>query len=188
MHHSPPQMLNSYLIKGERPSLLLHVFYELRLWHIVNQSGSAKETVSLKIGKNIEMLALPCPDVFWYHLNGMGTQKKAPKQVCITLFPYIFHIKTEWNIVYEYLKTKIFLRDTNILPLMHWTPNIFGYLATTIAGFWVSLKYPIFNFKKTVCPKKHLDAALVSWFYFYGDTRQVFDWYQLLLSNYNEST
>ena len=74
MHHSPPQMLTSYLIKGERPSLLLHVFYELQLWHIVNQSGSAKETVSPKIGKNIEILALLCPDVFWYHLNSMGTQ------------------------------------------------------------------------------------------------------------------
>ena len=47
MHHSPPQMLNSYLIKGERPSLSSH---------LANQSGSAKETVSLKIGKKIEML------------------------------------------------------------------------------------------------------------------------------------
>ena len=44
MHHSPPQMLNSYLIKF------------LRLRYIANQSGSAKETVSPKIGENIEML------------------------------------------------------------------------------------------------------------------------------------
>ena len=28
MHHSPPQMLNSYLIKGERPSLSSRLFYE----------------------------------------------------------------------------------------------------------------------------------------------------------------
>ena len=34
----------------------LHHFYEAQLWYIANQSGSAKETVSLKIGKNIEML------------------------------------------------------------------------------------------------------------------------------------
>ena len=47
MHHSPPQMLNSYLIKGERPSVSSH---------LANQSGSAKETVSLNIGKKIEML------------------------------------------------------------------------------------------------------------------------------------
>ena len=28
-----------------------------------------------------------------------------------------------------------------------------GFSATTIGGFWVSLNYPILNFKKTVCPK-----------------------------------
>ena len=56
MHHSPPQMLNSYLIKGERPSLSSRLFYEPRSRYIANQSGSAKETVSPKIGKNIEML------------------------------------------------------------------------------------------------------------------------------------
>ena len=49
-------MLNSYLMKGERRSLSLHLFYEPQLQYIVNQSGSAKETVSPKIGKNIEML------------------------------------------------------------------------------------------------------------------------------------
>ena len=46
MHHSPPQMLNSYLIKGERASLSSRLFYEHRSWYIANQSGSAKETVS----------------------------------------------------------------------------------------------------------------------------------------------
>ena len=56
MHYSPPQMLNSYLIKGERPSLSSLLFYEPRLRYIVNQSGSVKKTFSLKIGKNIEML------------------------------------------------------------------------------------------------------------------------------------
>ena len=56
MHHSPPQMLNSYSNKGKRPSLSLHLFYEPRLQYIANQSGSAKETVSPKIGENIEML------------------------------------------------------------------------------------------------------------------------------------
>ena len=56
MHHSPPEMLNSYLIKGERPSLSSRLFYEPRSRYIANQSGSAKETVSPKIGKNIEML------------------------------------------------------------------------------------------------------------------------------------
>ena len=56
MHHSPLQMLNSYLIKEERPSLSLHLSYEPQLQYIANQSGSAKETVSPKIGENIEML------------------------------------------------------------------------------------------------------------------------------------
>ena len=45
-----------YLIKEERPSLSLHLFYEPRLRYTANQSGSAKDTVSLKIGKDIEML------------------------------------------------------------------------------------------------------------------------------------
>ena len=56
MHHSLPQMLTSYLIKGERPSLSSHLFYEPRSRYIANQSGSTKETVSPKIVKNIEML------------------------------------------------------------------------------------------------------------------------------------
>ena len=47
----------------------------------------------------------------------------------------------------EYLKTKIFSRDTNILPQMHWMSNIFWHSATTIGGWgeggWVSLNYPI---------------------------------------------
>ena len=38
--------------------------------------------------------------------------------------------------------------------------NIFGPSATTIGIFWVSLSYPILNFKKTICPKRLLDAAL----------------------------
>ena len=56
MHHSPPQMLNSYLIKGERPSLSSRLFYEPRSRYIANQNGSAIETVSPKIGDNTEML------------------------------------------------------------------------------------------------------------------------------------
>ena len=64
--------------------------------------------------------------IFWYHLNGMGTQKNASQKVLATLFPYIFHVKTKWNIIYEYLKTKIFSRDTNIFPQVHLTSNIFG--------------------------------------------------------------
>ena len=39
-----------------RPSLSARLFYEPRLRYIANQRESAKETVSPKIGKNIEML------------------------------------------------------------------------------------------------------------------------------------
>ena len=56
MHHCPLQMLNSSLIKGERPSLSSHLFCEPQTKYIANQSGTAKETVSPKIGENIEML------------------------------------------------------------------------------------------------------------------------------------
>ena len=55
MDHSPPQMLNSYLIKGERPSLSSRLLYEPGSRYIANQSWSTKETVSLKIGENIKM-------------------------------------------------------------------------------------------------------------------------------------
>ena len=40
-------------------------------------------------------LAVPYPDVFWYHLNGMSVQKMASQKVLVTLFCYIFHEKTE---------------------------------------------------------------------------------------------
>ena len=86
----------------------------------------------------------------WYV---MGAEKNAPKKVLVKLFPYIFHVKTKWNIIYKYLKTKIFSRDTNILPQIHWTSNIFGHSVTTIGIFWVSRNYPILNFKKMVCSK-----------------------------------
>ena len=59
----------------------------------------------------------------------------APKKVLVTLFPYIFHVKPKWNIAYEYLKTKVFSRDLNILPQMHWISNIFGLSATTTGRF-----------------------------------------------------
>ena len=55
MHQSPSQILNSYLIKGERPSLSSCLFHEPRSQYVTNQSWFAKETVSLKIEENIEM-------------------------------------------------------------------------------------------------------------------------------------
>ena len=67
----------------------------------------------------------------WY-----GCPKKCvQKSSCSTFSIYIYHIKTKWNIVYEYLKTKIFSGDTNILPQMHLisintqlqTLGVFGY-------------------------------------------------------------
>ena len=56
MHRSPLQTLNSYLIKGEMPSLSSRLFYKPRSQYVANQGGSNKQTVSPKIGKNIEML------------------------------------------------------------------------------------------------------------------------------------
>ena len=82
-----------------------------------------------------------------------GRPKKCPQKVLVTYFLNIFHVKTKWNIAYEYLKTEIFSRDTNIPPQMHWTSNIFEHSAITIGCFWVWLSYPILNFKKTVLLK-----------------------------------
>ena len=39
-----------------RPRLSSLLFYEPQLWYIVDQSGSAKQAVSPKIGENIEVL------------------------------------------------------------------------------------------------------------------------------------
>ena len=94
-----------------------------------------------------------CIQTFWYRLNVMSSPKKCAQTVPVTLSPYVFHVKTKWNIVYKYLKTKTFSRDTNILPQMYGTSNIFGPSGTTIESFWVSLNYPILNLKKTVYPK-----------------------------------
>ena len=60
------------------------------------------------------------------------------KKVLVTRFLYIFHVKPKWNIVYEYLKTKIFSNDPNILPQMHWTSNIFWHSAAIIGGYLLS--------------------------------------------------
>ena len=56
-----------FLIKGERSSLSSRLFYEPQSRYIANQSGSAKETVSPKIGENVEMLVC---------LICMGTQDR----------------------------------------------------------------------------------------------------------------
>ena len=92
------------------------------------------------------------PDVFWYCLKGMVIQKKVLKKVFVTVFPFIFHIKTEWNIVYEYSKTKTFQETQTSFPKCIEHQIILE--TTTIGGFWVSLNYPILNFKKTVMSKK----------------------------------
>ena len=71
---------------------------------------------------------MPHPNVFWYGLNGMCAQKKKNKKGLVTLSSYIFYVKSQSNIVYEYFKTKIVSRDTIIPPQVHWT------LATVIGG------------------------------------------------------
>ena len=56
MHHSPLQMLNVYLLNQKREAtFVITFFYEPQSQYIANQSRSAKETVSPKIGENIEM-------------------------------------------------------------------------------------------------------------------------------------
>ena len=120
------------------------------------RNSKAHRVIKLEMTKILKEKSIQLilhPEVFWYGLNGMGAQKSALKKVLVTLFPYIFHVKTKRNIVNNYLKTNFFSRDTNILPQMHWMSNIFGPLTTTIRGFWVSLNYLILNFKKMVCPK-----------------------------------
>ena len=78
---------------------------------------------------------MPHPDLFWYRLNGMGAKEVRPESSFEeTLFLHIFHVKTRLNIVYEYLRTKIFSRDTSMLPQII-EYHIFGHSAITIEGF-----------------------------------------------------
>ena len=140
----------------------------LSFWYIVNivtwryrisviyQKATPTQVLSCKILRtpfSTEQLRSAAARCVLGPFERYGCPKNEPKKILVTLFPYIFHLKPRWNIVYEHLKTKIFSRDSNILPQMHWISNIFGHSATTIGGFWVSLNYPIVNFKKTVCPK-----------------------------------
>ena len=90
----------------------------------------------------------------WYRLKGMSVQKNSPQKFLVTLFPYIFPVKTKWNIACQYSKTKRFSRNTIIFTQMHWKSNIFGTSVTTIGVFGISPNRPILNLKKTVCPKK----------------------------------
>ena len=105
---------------------IISVIFEL-LNHndaIFNQSNPYKIWPS-------QIYAMPHPDVFWYRVNGMGAQKSS----CNTFSIYIFHVKPKWNIAYEYLKTKVFSRDSNILPQMRWISNIFGLTAAITGRF-----------------------------------------------------
>ena len=79
-----------------------------------------------------------------------GCQKKSAQKVLVTPFPCIFHLEAKRNIVYKQLKAKNISRDSNILPQMHLTSNIFGHSATII---WGLLNCPILNIKKMVCTK-----------------------------------
>ena len=97
--------------------------------------------------------AMPHPEVFCYHLNCMGAQKNAPKKILVSSFSIYISCKNKMKYSPQIHKNKKFFKRHKILPQMHWTSNIFGPSATTIEGFWVSLNYPILNFKKTVCSK-----------------------------------
>ena len=50
--------------------------------------------------------AVPHPDVFWYRLNGMGTQKKMRPKSYFNFFPYIFHVKAKKKYSLWILKNK----------------------------------------------------------------------------------
>ena len=99
---------------------------------------------------------VPYPDVFWYRLNGMGAQKSSYNTFSISVS------RKNWI---KHSLQMIDAIDTNILPQIHWTLNIFGPSATTIGGYGVSLNYPILNFKKSVCPKsiwmQYCSSALI---------------------------
>ena len=59
------------------------------------------------------------------------------------------------------LKKKNVFKRHKDLSLNALNDKYFWTLSYNHCFFLVSLNYPILNFKKTVCPKKCLDAALV---------------------------
>ena len=61
-------------------------------------NSKAHRVINLEMAKILKEKSIQSilhPEVFWYRLNGMGAQKSAPKKVLVTLFPYIFHVKTK---------------------------------------------------------------------------------------------
>ena len=109
---------------------------------------------------NLQQLIVVC-------FSGMRTPKtkKCAQKVIVTFFLYILHIKTKSNIVYEYIK-KIFSRNSNILPQMHWKSNIFGCSAAIIGVFWLSLNDPILNYPYSLHSHPHFPLSPYSlpWF------------------------
>ena len=85
-----------------------------------------RERCNTRSMKKVYEQAVSHPDVFWDRLDGMGTHKNTPK------------------------KQKSF-QETHISFPKCIEHQIFLDTTTTIGGFWVSLNYPILNFKKTVC-------------------------------------
>ena len=74
-----------------RPSLLSCLFYEPWLRCILNQSGSTKETVSLKIGENIAMLVC---------FICVGTQDRILIDIVI-IYYYLFFVFS-WQVKIHY--------------------------------------------------------------------------------------
>ena len=106
----------------------------------------------------------------WY-----GHPKKwAQKSSCNTFSIYTSG-KTYMKYSLQILKNENFFKR-----LTYPSPNAlnikyFWHSATIIGGFWVSLNYPILNFKKMIWPKKHLDAAQTHKAKFFCLTFQITD-------------
>ena len=113
-------------------------FFALSFFHLISNglnrvnSNWFMKIVALLQDLILCSISMPHQDIFWYHLNGMSAQKKCPKVSCNV---FSIYISRKWNIVYEYLKTKIFSGYTNIVPQMQWTSNIFGHSATANWSF-----------------------------------------------------
>ena len=85
----------------------------------------------------------------------------APKKVLITLFQYLFHVKTEWNISTNDRRNRHKYPSPNTLIIKYFWALSYNHCGE----YGVSLIYPILNFKKSVCPKsiwmQHCSSALI---------------------------
>ena len=137
--HSRQHSQSLYLIPHILHFLLLCLYLHLVLW-VPSARLSTRFTNDLTAASRCILV--------W-----AWASKKCPQKDSCNTFSIYISLKTKWNIVYKYLKTKnIFKRPKYPSPNALNT-KYFRTLGYNLYGFFGITELPNFIFKKTVCPK-----------------------------------